>query len=182
MKRHLRPASGFTLMELLIVIVLLGFLIAIATGSFRSSQIKARDARRKSDLRQITLALETYFNDKGRYPADSANGEIMGCGAGDAQLCPWNGQFSDSQATIYMVTLPKDPKQGMRYFYDVSGTASYQLYARLENTEDYDAVKSGGNPGKYSNVFCDDSLLIMCNYGTASTNTSPDTGRTIVPE
>lgn len=175
---------GFTLMELLIVIVLLGFLIAMGMASFKSSQTKSRDSRRKSDLHQIMIALETYFNDKGRYPSDSADGKIMGCGTGDSQECPWGGQFSDANGTIYMVTLPDDPGLGKRYFYDVSGAlrTTYQLYARLENKEDISVAKSGSDPGKYVNVFCDDGSSIECNYGIASTNTTPGTGRSIAPD
>src|SRR5574341_329497 len=65
--------NGFTLMELLIVMVLLGILVAMGLSSFRGSQTKSRDSRRKAELRQISLALEAYFNDKGRYPNDDGS-------------------------------------------------------------------------------------------------------------
>ena len=50
--------KGFTLLELLVVMVILGLLAAIGLSSFISSQKKGRDARRKADLSSIQSALE----------------------------------------------------------------------------------------------------------------------------
>ncbi len=49
---------GFTLMEVMIAIAIIGILTSAALGSFISSQIKGRDARRKADLQQLARALE----------------------------------------------------------------------------------------------------------------------------
>jgi len=70
--------KGFTLIEIMVVITILGVLIAMVSGSFMASQKKSRDLRRKSDLAQISKALEFYSNDNGRYPAASG-GLIEGC-------------------------------------------------------------------------------------------------------
>ena len=53
-----RLHHGFTLIELLVVITIIGILAGIGLNSFQSSQKKSRDATRKSDLRQISHALE----------------------------------------------------------------------------------------------------------------------------
>ena len=58
-----RKASGFTLIELLVVMAILGILTTIVASSFSSSQEKAHDARRKSDLEGLAKALEVYYND-----------------------------------------------------------------------------------------------------------------------
>lgn len=158
---------GFTLLELMVVIVILGVLIAAGLGSFTSSQQKSRDSRRKSDLRSIAQALELYYNDKGRYPNSDGNGNISGCGTGDASLCPWGEQFSDSKGTIYMVKLPADPGAGRKYYYRKSGV-NYQLYAGFENTEDPDYNASG-----YSGTNCASTGTFICNYGIASSNLAP---------
>jgi prepilin-type N-terminal cleavage/methylation domain-containing protein len=55
--------QGFTLVELLVVIAIIGTLVTIALVSFRSSQAKGRDAQRKSDLKQVSSALELYYSD-----------------------------------------------------------------------------------------------------------------------
>ncbi|KKR41619.1 MAG: Type II secretory pathway pseudopilin PulG-like protein, partial [Candidatus Woesebacteria bacterium GW2011_GWB1_40_12] len=56
---------GFTLVELLVVIAILGILATIGLVTFSSSQMRGRDAQRKSDLKQISSALEIYYNDYG---------------------------------------------------------------------------------------------------------------------
>ncbi|MGB9706948.1 MAG: type IV pilin protein, partial [Microgenomates group bacterium] len=65
---EIKPKFGFTLIELLVAVAILGILATVGLGSFQSSQMKGRDARRKSDLSQIQKALEMYYNDKGAYP------------------------------------------------------------------------------------------------------------------
>ena len=178
----LQSASGFTLMELMVVMVLLGILVAMGLSSFRSSQAKSRDSRRKAELRQTSLALEAYFNDKGRYPNDDGLGKIKGCTPDDDTVCPWGEEFVDKNGTIYMITLPADPTSGLSYYYDVLGSsnAQYQLYARLENTLDSDVPKDGSNnPQVYSGLSCGSKL---CNYGIASTNTSAGSDRTLTTE
>lgn len=177
---------GFTLIELIVVMAIIGVLAAVTAGSFASSQRRGRDARRKSDLGQIARALETYYNDRGQYPNDSA-GQILGCGtAASPTLCAWGQSFQQTVAgvaapTIYMVTLPSDPRApNTFYFYDRTAFNSYQLYARLENTEDVSVPKDGsGNPQVYSGVDCGP---YDCNYGISSTNTTPAAGRSLVTE
>jgi type II secretion system protein G len=60
--------KGFTLIELLVVIAIIGLLTTLAVVSFGNARERARDTKRKSDLRQITKALEMYFDDNGVYP------------------------------------------------------------------------------------------------------------------
>lgn len=180
--------AGFTLIELIVVMAIIGVLAAITVGSFSSSQLRGRDSRRKSDLSQIARALETYYNDRGVYPTDTTAGEIVGCGTTALPTtCAWGQPFQQRATgattdTIYMVTLPSDPKApNAAYFYDAAANQrSYQLYARLENTEDNGVPKDGsGDPQIYSGLLCGDDA---CNYGISSTNTTPATGRTLVTE
>jgi prepilin-type N-terminal cleavage/methylation domain-containing protein len=55
--------KGFTLLELLIVISIIGILVAVATASYSSSQSKARNSRRMSDMKSVQNAAEQYFAD-----------------------------------------------------------------------------------------------------------------------
>lgn len=66
-------SAGFTLIELLIVIAILGILAAGVLVAITPSQqfAKVRDARRKSDARQINDALERYLIINGSYPKSS---------------------------------------------------------------------------------------------------------------
>jgi prepilin-type N-terminal cleavage/methylation domain-containing protein len=60
--------SGFTLVELLVVIFIIGLLSAIIFPGFAGMREKARDTERMTDVRQIQNALEQYFNRHGEYP------------------------------------------------------------------------------------------------------------------
>jgi len=166
--------KGFTLIEIMVVITILGVLIAMVSGSFMASQKKSRDLRRKSDLAQISKALEFYSNDNGRYPAASG-GLIEGCGnPASPSTCEWNLEWSNTVSTpptIYMATVPKDPAGGYSYYYDSDATGTYyQLYARFENTEDMDVHKSGSTAQTYTGTNCGGGT--ECLYGIASPNTT----------
>lgn len=167
---------GFTLVELMLVIVIMGILISLGLTSFTSTNRKNRDNRRKGNLRSITTVLEAFYNDKGKYPSSNANGDILGCGTGDNQACSWNAGWSDSKGTTYMAKLPKDPAATQRYFYSGSST-SFQIYARLENTQDSDIPHSGTTALSYPSTNCGVNVAQLCNYGLASANTTPEAGR-----
>lgn len=65
--------NGFTLIELLVVIAIIGILSTTIMTSLNTARFKARDARRLSDIHQLQLALEMYYDSRGRYPADLAD-------------------------------------------------------------------------------------------------------------
>ncbi len=67
---------GFTLIELMVVIAIIGILAAIITVSLGSARAKGRDAKRISDIRTIQLALEEYYNDNGTYPISIYSGAL----------------------------------------------------------------------------------------------------------
>lgn len=63
--------QGFTIIELLIVIVVIGILAALVLNSFSGVQARARDTERKSDINAIRSQLEVYYNDNGGYPSEA---------------------------------------------------------------------------------------------------------------
>lgn len=63
--------KGFTLVELLVVISIIGLLSTLAVVSLGSARSRARDARRISDIKQIQTALELHFADQGIYPVEA---------------------------------------------------------------------------------------------------------------
>ena len=64
--------GGFTLIEILIVIAILGLLASIVLVGLGGARAKARDARRIADLRGVQNALEVYYSARGQYPPPGA--------------------------------------------------------------------------------------------------------------
>lgn len=61
-------SKGFTIVELLIVIVVIGILATLVIVTFTGIQQKARDSKRKTDLSAIQAALESYYSSNNTYP------------------------------------------------------------------------------------------------------------------
>ncbi len=179
--------KGFTLVELLVVITIIGILASVGLGTFTSSQMKSRDARRKTQLKQLADAFEAYYNDKGGYPADDDSGGLLACGVDAEAACTWGtaAMENTTTGTVYMIKLPQDPTLGLTYYYDAGAPAaglitSFQLYARLENTNDPSVLKDANdNPQVFDGLDCGTK---ECNYGVSSNNTHPTIGRTLVTE
>lgn len=64
---RLRAASGFSLIELLVVIGVIGILAAIAIPQYANYRNRSFKARTQSDLRHVSIAEEAYFVDNERY-------------------------------------------------------------------------------------------------------------------
>jgi len=124
---------GFTLIELLVVIAIIGSLSALLVPNFMGARERARDAQRKSDLKQIQKALEMYRQDQSpiAYPTATAGrfGSSTTCGT----------QFGTTN--IYMNKIPCDPLGPTPYYYSVNNNnLTYTLCACIENKADSDAT------------------------------------------
>ena len=114
--------SGFTLLELLVVIGIMGVMMALATVAYSATQRSGRDARRKQDMIAMQNAMEQYY---------SANSFTY------PDICSAAGTYLKS-------TWPTDPSNVVPYIYNdaLSGTctsASYCICATMEG--------AGGNSG-----------------------------------
>jgi len=69
-----QKSSGFTLIEVLVAITIIGILAGVITINFVSSGQQSRDAKRQSDLQSLQNAVELYKNKYGRYPEQCAGG------------------------------------------------------------------------------------------------------------
>ena len=61
-------ASGFSLLELIVVMAVLGILVAYALPAYQDATLRAREAVLKEDLQRMRDSLEQYLTDKGVYP------------------------------------------------------------------------------------------------------------------
>src|SRR5258706_12882763 len=69
-----RPQAGFTLIELMVVVAIIGVLAAIAVPQFAGRQGKAYDARIMADARNSAMAEEAYFGDNSAYYTGDCTG------------------------------------------------------------------------------------------------------------
>lgn len=64
-----RKEKGFTIIELLIVIVVIGILAALVITTFTGIQQRARNTERETDIKALHSQLEAYYAQNGAYPA-----------------------------------------------------------------------------------------------------------------
>jgi len=89
--------SAFTLLELLVVIGIISILVSLGAVSYSTAQKKARDAKRKSDIKAIQSSLEQYYSVCGyQYPTPVSSGFTN-------ISCP-------TPPAVIMPTVPVDPK------------------------------------------------------------------------
>ncbi len=123
--------DGFTLIELLVVIAIIGLLSTLAVVALGSARVKARDAKRLSDVKQVQTALELYYTDNSKYPTQT---EPIALGQGNA-VCLENdaeGWGASCANEAYMGLVPNDPKAGSAYLYSSADGTSYEIKAVLE--------------------------------------------------
>jgi type II secretion system protein G len=136
--------KGFTLVELLVVISIIGILIALSIFGLQAARESSRDARRKADLEQIRSGLEIYKSDCNSYPASLSFGaSLVGNDPGNTN-CDGN---------TYIAQVPTDPVTPARTYYYSSDGLNYQLCASLEQTPT-------------SPEACSGSCTTSCNYRT----------------
>jgi len=119
--------KAFTLIELLVVIAIIGMLSALLVPNFMGARERARDAQRKSDLKQIQKALEMYRQDQTppAYPTATAS-RLGSC-----------GNSLSFGSTVYMNKIPCDPLGPTPYYYSPNNTnLTFELCTCLENKAD----------------------------------------------
>ncbi len=132
MIKLIKKQSGFTLLELLIVIVIIGILALLIIPNITSAPKKARDTQRKTDITTARKALEEYFVSNNAYPtqatAANATAALTSLTTGSAPI---------------LKTVPKDPKDTggsyvgpFRYMYTSADGSAYSLTTCLENDGD----------------------------------------------
>lgn len=97
-------ANGFTMIELMIVISIVGILATLAVPSYQGTLVRAREAALRQDLFTIRDVLDQHRADQGKYP--SSLQDLVG--AGYLRTIP-KDPFTNSAATWQEITVPVEP-------------------------------------------------------------------------
>lgn len=139
--------QGFTIVELLIVIVVIGILAALVITTFTGIQQKARNTERETDIKALQGQIEAYYAQNGRYPT-LAN-------MNDTSFRDTNMKGLDAEAL-------KDPK----------GSAQTLVGAAAANSYSYAVEGDGGAACDNSTVDCTTYTLTATYEGDVNGSTT----------
>ncbi len=136
--------KGFTLIELLVVIAIIGLLATLSIVALNSARMRARDVRRKADLKQIYNALQMYYDENGKYPPAGTCAYGSSCFIYSIAGKDWFSVLSP-----WMSTQPLDPTNNLaspwadgHYSYTYGNVTAdgqgFDLLGQLENNSDPD--------------------------------------------
>ena len=138
-RRRMANQDGFTLIEIMVVILILGLLATIVVQSLRGATDKAKRVKAQADISEIKTGLDRYYLDVGSYPTTE-----QGLGAlVSAPQVASNGGPNNYEAGGYLQSIPKDP-WGNNYAYQSDGN-SYIL-------KSYGADGVEGGEGKNADI------------------------------
>lgn len=164
--------KGFTLIELLVVIAIIGVLASIVLASLNSARRKSRDARRITDVKQIQLALELFFDGQGSAYATSSGTCSATPGTGDTE----NNGLQALANRGYIPQVPRDPLSSAAspscYSYATPSSGAITTYHLGSSLED------SANPALNGDRDCTSSGVANCVSGITSYSngfTGPDT-------
>jgi len=125
--------KGFTLVELLVVITIIGILAATIGINYSTTKKTARDTKRKADMENVGAANELFYSQYKQYPNPNSTPE-----AND-----WTSLMSALNSSGYLTSEIKDPKNDEEYNYLVEDTKGkwFVVFTELEN--DNEAVTIG---------------------------------------
>lgn len=134
-KNHKFLKTGFSLVELMIVIAIIGIVSAVGVTSISSIQSSSRNAQRTSDLSTLKVALQRFYADKQYYPNTldlAANGALTNC----------TGDTGCTVTKVYLNRTPSDPITGT--------TTPYRYCAQKSSTITTDCSVSPGTCHYYT--------------------------------
>ena len=142
--------SGFTIVELLIVIVVIAILAAISIVAYNGIQGRARDSSKMQRVNDIAKALEMYRIDNGDYPhIQDGNGDESTCGSQTENWghCDRNKILADSLAAYIKIdptSLSGATQSNFGFYYTSQPGDSWQTYGMKVNLEGAGGVSDGG--------------------------------------
>lgn len=134
MKITNRAKAGFTLVELMVVVAIIGILAAVVYTNFNDARAQSRDKARMVALKEAQLALEFYKAQYGQYPAQGCGGSNTFAGpglAGGAGLAQCD-DYMQGLVPDFLPELPRDPNRenetGVGFYYQTNTSrTAYKL-------------------------------------------------------
>jgi general secretion pathway protein G len=117
LRKKIANQKGFTLVELMVVVAIIGILAAIVIPKFSASTATAQDAKLKADLRTVDGTIMQYYAANSKYPADAA-------------------ALYSTTNTTYLASWPKDAKDGAIVYALDADTISYTLKGKDSKNKD----------------------------------------------
>lgn len=130
-----RFSSGFTLMELLVVVAIIGILVGIVLGVSGYASRKSATTKARAELERVKTALEEYRIEYGRY---------FGPANGDTTALVVGGESFTNAMLKYIKNLQFTDPWGRAYQYSNSVNHAYKLWSLGMNAADnIDDIESG---------------------------------------
>ena len=118
----MKKQNGFTLIEVIVVLVILGILASIVAPNVIGNVDKSRVVKAKQDIRAIESALQMYRVDNFRYPTTDQGLQAL-------VEKPSSGTVAKNwQKGGYIPKLPKDPWQNEYQFISPGESGDYDIY------------------------------------------------------
>ncbi|MDD5258578.1 MAG: type II secretion system major pseudopilin GspG [bacterium] len=117
----LNNKQGFTLIEIMLVVVIISILVTVVLPRFTGKTEQARNSAARLQIETIGMALDSYELDNGRYPTNAEG--LQGLRSNPGNLKKWTGPYLKKD-------VPQDP-WGNNYVYVCPGThnTDYDLYS-----------------------------------------------------
>jgi len=142
MQKAWAAKKGFTIIELLVSIVIIGILVTIMIVSYNGVQQRSRDSQRDSGVTKLKIAIEKYHADKSQYPNVCPGGDDLGCSV----------SLLATSLAPYLSAIPHDPRGAVdsatdyRYVRGASSPSNYvDSYGILITYEAKAVCKTGQN-------------------------------------
>ncbi len=120
-----KERSGFTLVELLVVIVVIAILASISIVAYQGIQSRARDTQHLQDVKTIAKAMEMYYADKGVYPPTNGSTKIN-IGWVTTADASW-ANLEAALVPAYISSMPKDPQASQTTSPGIQGGYNYDM-------------------------------------------------------
>lgn len=166
----LKNKNGFTLIELLVVIAIIGILSTLAVVALGGARTKARDSKRVADVKQLSTALELYYNNDGNYPSSITFGGSL---------------VSPDGLTTYITKIPSNPSprndgncDDADYIYATqNGNISYTVNFCLGNN--VSSIQAGNNQATPSGFIYVPGTSAVCGDGVIQDGEACDDGNEV---